>query len=211
MTSVVIADPHALVRACHKSLLSSDAGLRVIAEAATGGRAIELVEKLEPDILILELSFPDMHGLEVIHTVAGSKSNTVVVTDKSDPPRVMESLQAGASAYILKEDLPQDILNAIASVSAGQHYLSPKLRNVTFKRAFGSASAPKQTYLELSMREREVLRFAAEGLQARGIGEKLFISPRTVETHRANIMRKLGLRNHTDLVRFAVRWKVIQA
>jgi DNA-binding NarL/FixJ family response regulator len=210
--SIVLAEDHNLVRKGLKSLLAAEAGLSLVGEAADGLQAVELVKKLQPDLLLLDLMIPRLHGLEVIRVVRrDSRTKVVVVSMHADEPYVMEALKMGAAGYVLKESTPEELVEAIRTVMAGGHYLSPILRNAALTVLLRRTGDTTDPYGSLTPRERVVLRFAAEGNSNAEIAEKLGVSSRTIETHRAHLLKKLGLKSQTDLVRFAIRKEIISA
>lgn len=215
MTTIVLAEDHNLVREGLKHLLRDDNTLKLVGEAEDGLLAVKLVEKLKPDLLLLDLMIPRLHGLEVIRQVRKEKkceTKVIVISMHSDEPYVMEAFRNGAMGYVLKDSTPAELLQAIRVVLNGGRYLSPSLSALTInsylKKLDGIAT---DIYHKLSARERVVLQLAAEGHPTTVIAKRLYISPRTVETHRANLMKKLSLRSQTDLVRFAIRKKIIEA
>ena len=212
MTTIVLAEDHNLVREGLKHLLRQEKTLQLVGEAADGIKALELVETLQPDLLLLDLMIPRMHGLEVIRRVRKDRDTKVIVVSMhSDEPYVVEAIRNGASGYVLKDSTSAELLHAIRAVAAGNRYLSPALSDLTInaylKKLDGIVS---DIYSTLSARERVVLQLAAEGHNTATIAKELFISPRTVESHRSNLMKKLSLHSQTDLVRFAIRKKIIQ-
>ena len=213
MTTVVLADDHNLVREGLKHLLRDGHALKLVGEACDGLQALEMVEKLRPSVLLLDLMLPRLHGLEVIRRVRKTSATKIIVVSMySDEPYVIEAFRNGAMGYVLKESTSAELLQAIHAVEAGNRYLSPSLSELAIhsylKKVDGIAS---DIYHTLTARERVVLQLAAEGRSTAQIARELFISPRTVETHRANVMKKLALRSQTDLVRFAIRKKIINA
>lgn len=205
---VVLVDDHQVVRAGLRTVLERELPCEVVGEAATGGEAINLVRQLQPDVLVTDMVMPGMSGLEVVrqvHQIAPAV-RIVVFSMHADESYVREALRAGASAYVLKESLAGELAVAIRHAVEGKRYVSPIL-SARILEAY--AQPPTQSgfdpYDLLSEREREVLVLSAQGLTSGEIGERLVISPRTVESHRANLMRKLGLRTIADLVRYAVR------
>jgi DNA-binding NarL/FixJ family response regulator len=209
---IVIAEDHHLVRKGLKSLLASEASFELVGEAGDGLEALQITEKLKPDVLLLDLAMPRMHGLEVIRRVrSATTTNVVVCSMHSDEPYVAEALRAGASGYVLKDGTAEELIGAINAVSRGEHFLTPRIKKSALAAALGASAKPDDPYYDLTERERVVLQHAAEGYSNAEIGQKLFISSRTVESHRANLMKKLNLTCQTDLVRFAIRRKIITA
>lgn len=213
LPTAILADDHEIVRRGLAALLIQEKLCTIVAEAADGLSAVRLVEKHRPQVLFLDLNLPRLHGLEVLRQVRADSPRTrvLILSMHNDEPYVIETLRAGAVAYILKGSESTEISNALREVLAGRRFLSAPLSEwaitaLTTKTA--DASDPLQN---LSPRERMVLQLAAEGENNPGIAEKLFISPRTAETHRSNLLRKLGLQTQTDLVRFAIRKGLIAA
>lgn len=215
VTTIILADDHHLVRKAFKVLLQAEPGFNVIAEAADGMEAIELVEKKKPDLLLLDLAIPRAHGLDVIRRVCKSKRTRVlVVSMHSADTYVIEAMKNGASGYVLKQSSPADLIKAVRLVSAGGTYFSPSLPAqeilASIKVAPGK-SKPLDSFSSLTRREKIVLQLAAEGNNNTQIAKLLYLSPRTVESHRASLMRKLKLRSQTEIVRFAIRKNIISA
>ncbi len=213
MNTVILADDHEVVRRGVRSILEAAGSFKVLTEVADGLSAVQAAEKLKPTLLFLDLSMPRLHGLEALRQIRTASPHTkvLVLSMHNDEPYVVEALRAGAMAYILKGSESTEILRAAQEVLAGRRYLSGPLseRAIT---ALTSRPADKSDPLAaLTPREREVLALAAEGLSMAAMAEQLFISPRTAETHRTNLMQKLGLQSQTDLVRFAIRKGLIQA
>ena len=213
MITAIIADDHEIVRRGLRSLLEADGTCRVVADAADGLAATQAVDKHKPALLILDLNMPRLHGLEVLKHVRASSPQTrvIVLSMHNDEPYVIEALRAGASAYLLKGSESQEIAQALKEVMAGRRYLSAPLSEWAITALTSRVADTTDPLTTLSPREREVLQLAAEGYDNPEIAEKLFISPRTAETHRTNLLRKLSLQSQTDLVRFAIRRGLIQA
>lgn len=213
-TTIVLAEDHVVVRQGIRLLLEQEQDFKLVGEASDGLEAVELVEKHKPRVLILDLMIPRLHGLEVAKQVHHSHPETkiVILSMHADEPYVMEALRNGASGYVLKDASVDELVAAIRQVLSGRRYLSPVLAE---RAITGYVVHPGETavdiYDSLTNRERLVLQLAAEGFSNPEIAKKLFISPRTAETHRANLMRKLGLSSQTDLVRFAIRKGIIEA
>ena len=212
MITAIIADDHEIVRRGLRSLLESH-NCKLVAEAADGLAAAQAVEKLKPNLLFLDLNMPRLHGLEVLKQARTSSPGTrvIVLSMHNDEPYVIEALRAGASAYLLKGSESEDIAQALKEVMAGRRYLSAPLSEWAINALTTRVAETSDPLGTLSPREREVLQLATEGYGNPEIAEKLFISPRTAETHRTNLMRKLGLQSQTDLVRFAIRKGLLTA
>ncbi|HTD66188.1 MAG TPA: response regulator transcription factor [Candidatus Limnocylindria bacterium] len=213
MITIVLADDHNLVREGLKHLLKEESLFKLVGEARDGLEAVKLVEKLEPTILLLDLMMPRLHGLEVIRQVRKlNKTKVIVVSMYSDEPYVVEAFRNGATGYVLKDSTGSELVRAIRTVSAGTRFLSPSLSDLAIGAYLNKLDGlPADVYSTLTARERVVLQLAAEGSSTAQIAKQLYISPRTVETHRANVMKKLSLRSQTELVRFAIRRKIIAA
>lgn len=212
MTTAIIADDHEIVRRGLRGILESEGSCHVIAEAADGLTAAQLVEKHKPSILVLDLNMPRLHGIEVLRQARTTSPNTrvIVLSMHSDEPYVIEALRAGAMAYVLKGSESLEIVNALREVMAGRRFLSATLSEWAINALVAKPVDNADPLNSLTQRERMVLQLAAEGQSNHEMAEKLFISPRTAETHRANLMRKLGIQSQTDLVRFAIRKGLIQ-
>ena len=213
MTTTIIADDHEIVRRGLRGILENESSCRVVAEAADGLAAAQLVEKHKPEVLILDLNMPRLHGIEVLRQTRTTSPNTrvIVLSMHSDEPYVIESLRAGAAAYILKGSESQEIVQALKEVLVGRRFLSATLSEWAINALVAKPADNSDPLQSLTQRERMVVQLAAEGYTNAEIAEKLFISPRTAETHRTNLLRKLGLQTQTDLVRFAIRRGLIQA
>lgn len=214
MITIVLADDHRIVRQGLRLLLEAEPDLQLLGETGDGLEAVQLVAKLRPQVLVLDLMIPRLHGLEVTRAVRRDHPRTkiVILSMHADEPYVIEALRNGASGYVLKDAGGPDLVKAIHDVCAGRRYLSPALAERALTGYVeGRDKATLDIYETLTNRERLVLQLAAEGASNPEIAKKLFISPRTAETHRANLMRKLGLRSQTDLVRFAIRKGIIDA
>lgn len=208
-TTIVVVDDHAIVREGVIALLSADARIRVVGECSDPSAAIPLVARLCPDILLLDLVLRDKHGLDVLRKVRG-KTKVIILSMRADELQVAEALHFGAVGYLVKEATSAELLKAIQEVNSGALYLSPSLnraRILQLLQSFrGGLSDP---YVTLTTRERTILPLAAEGLTSAEIGEQLSISARTVEVHRARLMKKLRLKSQTELVRYAARKKLV--
>ena len=214
MISIVIAEDHQVVRQGVKLILETESDFRLTAEAGDGLEAIRLVERHQPDILVLDLMLPKVHGLEVARQLKRTvtKTKIIILSMHADEPYVIEALRNGADGYVLKNSSGAELVKAIRKVMTGRRYLSGALSEQTIARYLRNpADATLDPYETLSSRERVVLQMIAEGHSSAEIAARLFISPRTAETHRANLMQKLNLHSQVELVRFAIRKKIIPA
>jgi len=208
---IVLADDHHVVRQGLKLVLATEPDFELVAEAGDGLEAVRCVEQFRPEVLVLDLMLPRLHGLEVCRQVSKSwpKTRIVVLSSHADGPYVQEALRSGALGYVLKDSTSADLVAAIRSVTEEKRYLSQVLMEKVLQGYAEPSSRQADEYESLTPRERLVLQLAAEGCTSNEIAEKLFISPRTAETHRANLMRKLALASQTHLVRFAIRKGII--
>lgn len=214
MTTIVLAEDHHIVRQGLKALLAGEKNFKLLGEAADGLEAVALVARCKPNVLVLDLMIPRLHGLEVIRQVQAEHATTrvIVLSMHSDEPYVVEALRSGALGYVLKDCTASNLVEAIRAVAAGKRYLSPVLAERAMDAMFQNpGKVGLDPYETLTERERQILHLAAEGSSNPDIGKKLFISSRTAESHRANLMRKLSLRSQTELVRYAIRKKIITA
>jgi len=213
LPTAILADDHEIVRRGLCALLTQEKLCTVVAEAAEGLAAVKLVEKHRPQLLFLDLNLPRLHGLEVLRQVRDTcpQTRVLILSMHNDEPYVIETLRAGAAAYILKGSESTEIATALREVLAGRRFLSAPLSEWAINALTAKTADATDPLQSLSPRERMVLQLAAEGENNPGIAEKLFISPRTAETHRTNLLRKLGLHTQTDLVRFAIRKGLIAA
>jgi DNA-binding NarL/FixJ family response regulator len=201
-------DDHHVVRQGLRVLLEAEPDLSVVGEAADGLEVAKLVEHLQPNVLVLDLMMPSLNGLEVIRQVRQrfTQTRVVMLSMYANEAYVLQALRNGADAYVVKDATATELVRAVREAAAGRRYLSPPLS----ERAIEAYVEKTQTgtldlYERLTTREREVLQLAAEGSSNSQIAARLVVSPRTAETHRANLMRKLGLNTQTDLIRYAMQ------
>jgi len=210
--TIVLADDHHVVRSGLRVLLENEMNCTVVGEAGNGPEALAMVERLQPDLLIADLIMPGLSGLEVARQARIVSPNTriVILSMHADESYVREALRAGVTAYVLKETLSTEFLYAIQQAAQGRRSLSPPLSDRAID-AYASQTAETNLdlYETLTAREREILYLAAQGLTSAEIAEHLMIGVRTVDTHRASMMRKLGLHTPLDLIRYAVRRGIV--
>lgn len=202
--TVVLADDHAIVREGIAALCATN-GMRIIGQASEGPAAFEMISALRPDFAILDLHMPVMTGIEVIRRLRanGFPGKLMILSISRDETTVMEALRAGADAYLLKDGPARHLLDAVSFVRDGGVYVSPLLRGAgLFTRAERRVS--EDPLASLSPREMEVFSYLVNGLRAKDIAELLDISPKTVDTYRASLMRKLNVHDLVGLVKFAI-------
>ncbi len=207
-TTIVLADDHQVLRQSLRALLERERDFRVIGEAGDGLAIADMVQRLDPDVLVLDVRMPGLSGLEVARQVSlrARRTRIVILSMFAEVSYVVQALRNGASAYVLKCAAFEDLVRAIREAVAGRRYLSlPLLEQAVEIYREAASATPIDKYEQLTGRERQVLQLAAEGLTSAGIANRLGISPRTVETHRANVAKKLGFHNQTDLIAFALR------
>jgi DNA-binding NarL/FixJ family response regulator len=205
LLSAVIAEDHDITREGIRAVLNQHTQARIVDAVSDGLAVVPAVEAHEPDVLVMDLSMPGLSGLDVLRTLRRRQPDTkvVVLSMHSDDSYILEALALGASAYVLKGESATELIEAVREVIRGRRYLSPSLSQQLLDAATGDGVV-RDRYDTLTDREREVLQLSAEGLTSREVGERLFISHRTVEKHRQNIMAKLGLRNLAELVQYAL-------
>jgi len=208
MITILLADDHSIVRQGLRALLEVELDFCIVGEAADGLEVTQLIEYLQPDVLVLDLMMPGLDGLEVTRRVNQRSPQTriIILSMYGNEAYVVEVLRNGAAGYVLKKSTADELVRAVRAVVAGQRYLSPPLSEQTIETYMQKADESTQDLYDLlTAREREVLYLVAEGHTNAEIATRLFISPRTVEMHRANLMRKLDLRSQADLIRYALR------
>lgn len=210
---VLLVDDHAVVRTGLRMLLESEPEMEIAGEAGTAHEALALVAQLAPDVVLMDISLPDLSGIEATQEIKRRAPQVAVValTIHEDEEYFFKMLQAGASGYVPKRAAPEELLTAIRTAAAGEVYLYPSLAKLlvqdylTRKRETAAPAAG-----ELTEREEEILAYLADGASTQEIAEILSISPKTVARHRENIMRKLNLHSRAELVKYAIRKGIIQ-
>jgi DNA-binding NarL/FixJ family response regulator len=206
---VLIADDHGIVRSGLRLLLERQADVEVIAEAGDGAEAREIAVRERPDLAILDVKMPKLTGLQATREIkAQAPEVSVLILSMHDDDRYLfEALKAGASGYVLKTQADTDLLEAIRAVQRGEPFLSPRAQQALIKYVLARGAADEQ---DLTPREEEIVKLVAEANTTREIAEILHLSEKTVENHRANAMRKLGMRDRVELVRYAIRRGLIE-
>ncbi len=201
---ILLADDHTIVRQGLRKLLEQ-AGYQVVAEASDGRQALQLARTLRPDVCIVDLSMPLLNGLDVVHQITrlDERTRTILLTMHAERQYAMHALKAGARGYVLKTQAGEDLLKAIVAVTQGQVYLSPAVAEVLVDVATGKRTESGAD--PLSGREREVLQLVAEGRTSKEVANLLNVSPKTADSHRMNIMKKLNIHDVAGLVRYAIR------
>lgn len=212
MTTIVLADDHPIVRQGLKAMMSAEPDLSVVGEAARGDEALDLVQRLHPGVLVIDLKMPGLDALEVIRQVAHHSPFTriLVLSMHASTAYVTEALKSGATGYVLKDLDIHSLVHAVREVATGRRYLSPSISAlVADAYVQRTGDRPLDPYETLTARERQILRLTAEGATTADIAAGLGISPRTVETHRTHLMRKLGLKTPGDLLRYSLRRGIV--
>jgi DNA-binding NarL/FixJ family response regulator len=213
---ILVADDHDIFRRGLKQLLSSKPGWEVCAEARNGREAVAVAERVKPDVVVMDISMPDLNGLEAMRQIRKSlpKTEFVILTLHISDKLVHEIVREGARAYVLKSDADQDLLAAVEALSSQRTFFTPKAGEIVLNRFQGKnteTSDDQGGLSRLTSREREIVQLLAEGKSSKEVGVTLGISVKTAETHRANIMRKLEIHSVSELVRYAVKNQIIEA
>lgn len=206
---VLIADDHKIMLAGLRSLLEKQTDFEVVGEADNGRKAVQMAQEKKPDVVVMDVSMPDLNGIEATKQIIESLPETRVIalSMHSDKRFVMGMLRAGASGYLLKDCASQELANAIVQVAGGKKYLSPEITGVVIDDFLLGDSSEEVAIAasQLSPREREVLQLIAEGWSTKQIASHLYVSIKTIETHRRQIMKKLDLHSIADLTKYAIR------
>jgi DNA-binding NarL/FixJ family response regulator len=215
---VILVDDHELVRTGIRSLMQNISGIEVIAEANNGRDAVRLIDELMPDLVLLDIAMPELNGLEVVSRIAKDNTNTkvIILSMHKNEEYVVQALKAGASGYLLKDSSANELEIAVSAVIRGETYLSPAiskhvvdnyLRRITDRSA--EQDRGPDIFKQLTSRQREILQLIAEGNSTKDIANKLNVSIKTVETHRMQLMDRIGIHDVAGLVRYAIRMGII--
>ena len=208
-TRVLIADDHTLFREGLRLILSAQPGIEVVAEAATGREAVTRARETAPDVVLMDISMPELNGIEAArHLAAGVRPpHVIMLSMHATSEHVVQSFKAGATGYLIKEAAGSEVVAAVCAVAAGRRYVSQRVAGAVIDALadLEGGRSSESTLDRLSARERQVLQLVAEGRSSVDIGAVLFLSPKTVETYRSRLMRKLGVADTAHLVKFAIQ------
>ncbi len=212
--TIIIVDDHPLVREGLKSIISKSKKYEVIAEAGSGEEALRLIRKLKPEIVLVDISLPDISGIDLIRKIKKKLESVkiMVISVHSKIDYIVESFKAGTLGYLVKEAAATSIIEGLDIISKGEYFLDSSVSKEVVKRLINTPSIKRPedpAYNSLTPREQEILKLLAEGFSNKEIAEMLCISPKTVENHRSNVMSKLGLHSITDIIRYAVKLGLI--
>jgi two-component system response regulator NreC len=205
---ILLADDHKIVRDGLRTLIESEPDMKVIAEAKNGREAVKLTKNAVPDIVIMDITMPDINGMDATRAILedAPTAKVIALSMHSDKRFVLGMLDAGASGFLMKDSAFDELARAIRAVVANQVYLSPKIAEIVVRRYINeSASDERSAFTDLTMREREILQLLSEGFSAKKIASHLNLSVKTIETHRSNIQNKLGINSMSELVKYALR------
>ena len=205
---VLVADDHTILRQGIKALLDNQEGIEVIGEAKDGREALAIIEETLPDVILMDIAMPGLNGLEATRRIKKKfpRMKVLVLTMYTNEEYIFQILNAGANGYLVKETAFQDLISAIKAVYKNEAFMSPSISKKVINSYIKKAQDDEEKTCEiLTTREREILQLIAEGNSSKKIAELLFISPKTVETHRTHIMDKLNIHNRTGLIKYAIR------
>lgn len=209
---VLICDDHTLFREGMKAILEQEPSIEVVGEAGDGREAVAMARQLNPDIVLLDISMPDLSGFEAASRIRQSskKAKVVVLTMYEEEETIVRCLNAGASGYVLKDTPRSHLIHAIDAVHSGGQYLSSRALSKVVARYVKGSETPVTGYDRLSAREKEVLKLLADGLALKEIAARLVLSVKTVDAHKTNLMRKLDLHDRAALIKYAIEQRVIR-
>lgn len=214
--TVILAEDHEVVREGLRSLLNAEPDIEIVGESKTGREAVKMAIKLQPDVVVMDISMPQMNGLEATRQILRDTDNTkiIVLSTYSDEDYVEQSTNAGAIGYLIKQSAASDVIRAIREAKQGNSYFSPSIARRMLdhcRRAFLDGKPPSNTADALTSREKETLQLIAEGMTNKAIAGELSISIKTVEKHRQQVMNKLNIHDIAGLTRYAISRGYIEA
>jgi len=210
-TRILICDDHTLFVEGIKAMLRNELSLEIVGEARNGRQAVELVKDLRPDLLLMDVSMPDMNGFDATRRVHEFDPDVkvLILTMHDEEELVARCLEAGAAGYIIKDAPASQLLYAIEMVRKGERYLSPAVLKKVVETYVKNTRRPQTSYDRLSPREREILKLLAEGLSVKEIATRLNLSVKTVDAHKTNLMKKIDVHDRTELIKYAIQRKLI--
>ena len=211
--TVLICDDHALFREGVKTVLSAQPDIEVVGEASDGKEAVERAIRLGPDVVLMDISMPMLKGFEAVRRIRKGRPDVkvLILTVYDDEDMVARCLDSGAAGYVLKDSPPLQLVYAIQTVYQGEQFLSPKVLTGVVRQYISQPADFKGGYELLSDREREILVLLAEGQSLKDIATQLNLSVKTVDAHKVNLMRKLDLHDRSELIRYAIRKRLVEA
>ena len=211
--TVLVCDDHALFREGVKTILNSQADIEVVGEAADGKQGVQEAVRLSPDVILMDISMPVLKGFDAVRRIKKARPETkiLILTVYDDEDLVARCLDAGAAGYVLKDSPPLQLVYAIQTVSRGEQYMSPRVLTGVVRHYIAQPADFRGGYDLLSDREREILVLLAEGQSLKEIATRLNLSVKTVDAHKYNLMRKLDLHDRSELIRYAIRKRLVEA
>jgi DNA-binding NarL/FixJ family response regulator len=213
--TILIIDDHPLFREGLRAIIGRDNRFEVVGEAGNGREGLRLAKKLKPDLVLVDMSLPDQSGIQLTRELknASLKTRIMIITMHSKVDYIVKAFQAGATAYVVKESAPERLIQGMDTVLEGEYFMDSSVSHKVVEKLMQfpkkEAKITNASYDTLTSREQEIMVFLAEGLSSKEIAEKLFISPKTVDNHRTNILRKLNLHSTIELIRYAARLGII--